>query len=97
MKVKDLKIGDICYCVHENGFLSIFEVVDIKFAINNTNLVRITFNKKHLNDIFELKLKGFQTENIIAFDEGTIYLTKEDAREAINDIIEICKESLAYL
>ena len=35
--------------------------------------------------------------NFNQINQGTIYLTEKDAREAINDIIENCNESLAYL
>lgn len=95
MKVKDLKIGDICYCVYVNGFLSRLKVVDIKFLMKDKNIVKITYNK--LNEIFEMTVTSFINEGQIYFDQGTIYLTEKDAREAINDIIEICNESLAYL
>ena len=95
MKVKDLKIGDICYCVYENGYLSRLKVVDIKFLMKDKNIVKITYNK--LNEIFEMTVTAFITEGQIYFNQGAIYLTEKDAREAINDIIEICNESLAYL
>ena len=79
MKVKDLKIGDICYCVYVNGFLTRLKIVDIKFLTKDKNIVTITYNK--LNEIFEMAVTAFITEGQINFNQinqGTIYLTEKE-------------------
>lgn len=96
--VKDLKKNDEVYCVFDDGVTYILEVGEI-YEHDHLHYNTIVFNRR-------------SNGNSYTFDAGknhcwicdeisgvpiVIYLTKDDAIEAILDTIERCKESIEML
>lgn len=94
--VKDLKINDIAYCVFDDGTTYIFEVEEIYRHVNTNTIV---FNLKDSYRKYTIDA-GINQHWICAESGGTaivIYLTKDDAIEALLDIINKCNESIKML
>ena len=94
--VKDLKIKDIAYCVFDNGATYIFEVEEIYRHVNTNTIV---FNLK--DSYRKCTIDAGINQHWICAESGgvpiVIYLTKDDAIEALLDIINKCNESIKML
>ena len=92
-KISDLKLGDVCYRIYDNGNL------ELLYLLNNHN-----DKKTHINTlIFQNRYNQvytfyqFPNESYIMNELNTVYLNKEDAIVDLNRIKKRIDESLEIL
>lgn len=96
MTVKDLHINDMLYGVYENGYTVLFNIIDIKVAINDYAYYVITLNQYNNGQKRTVQSHVHNSSINTSFNGHniTLYLSKNDAIEELNAIIEDCKEGL---
>ena len=94
--VRDLKKNDEVYCVFDDGITYILEVGEI---YENENYNTIVFNRRNNGNSYTFDAGRLQCWicDEISGVPITIYLTQDDAIEALLDTIERCKESIEML
>lgn len=96
--VRDLKKNDEVYCVFDDGTTYILEVGEI-YEHDHLHYNTIVFNRRNNGNSYTFdagKLQCWICDEISGVPI-VIYLTKDDAIEAILDTIERCKESIEML
>lgn len=94
--VKDLKKNDKVYCVFDGGETYILEVGEI---YEHEHYNTIVFNRRNNGNSYTFDAGKLQCWICDEIDSVPIfiYLTKDDAIEALRDTIEKCKESIEML
>lgn len=94
--VKDLKNNDEVYCVFDDGETYILEVDEI---YEHEHYNTIVFNRRNNGNLYMFDAGRLQCWICDEIDGApiVIYLTKDDAIEALLDTIEKCKESIEML
>lgn len=94
--IKDLKKNDEVYCVFDDGETYILEVGEI---YEHEHYNTIVFNRRNNGNsyTFDASRLSFWICGEIGGTPIVIYLTKDDAIEALLDTIEKCKESIEML
>ena len=94
--VKDLKKNDEVYCVFDDGETYILEVGEI---YDHEHYNTIVFNRRNSGKSYTFDAGIFQCWicDEIGGAPIVIYLTKDDAIEALLDTIEKCKENIEML
>ena len=94
--VKDLKKNDEVYCVFDDGITYILEVGEI---YEHEHYNTIVFNRRSNGDSYTFDADRLQCWvcDEISGVPIVIYLTEDDAIEALLDTIERCKESIEML
>lgn len=89
-KISDLKLGDVCYRIYDNGNL------ELLYLLNNhhdkeTCVNSLIFQNRY-NQVYTFY--QFPNESYIMNELNTVYLNKEDAIEALQDTIKKCNDSI---
>ena len=94
--VRDLKKNDEVYCVFDDGIIYILEVGEI---YEHENYNTIVFNRRNNGNSYTFDAGRLQCWicDEISGVPIVIYLTQDDAIEALLDTIERCKESIEML
>ena len=94
--IKDLKKNDEVYCVFDDGETYILEVGEI---YENEHYNTIVFNRRNNGNSYTFDAGRIQCWicDEISGVPIVIYLTEDDAIEALLDTIEKCKESIEML
>ena len=94
--VRDLKKNDEVYCVFDDGITYILEVGEI---YEHENYNTIVFNCRNNGNSYTFDAGRLQCWicDEISGVPIVIYLTQDDAIEALLDTIERCKESIEML
>ena len=92
-KIKDLKMGDVCYRVYDNGNL------ELLYLLNNhhdkeTHINTLIFQNRY-NQVYTFY--QFPDKSYIINELNLVYLNKQDAINELNKIKERIDESLEIL
>ena len=92
-KIEDLKMGDVCYRVYDNGNL------ELLYLLNNhhdkeTHMNILIFQNRY-NQVYTFY--QFPNKSYIINELNPVYLNKEDAINVLNKIKERIDESLEIL
>ena len=96
MTVKDLHINDMLYGVYENGYTVLFNVIDIKVNINNYAFYVLTLNQYNNGQkrTVQSHVHNSCINTLFGDHNITLYLSKNDAIEELNSIMENCTEGI---
>lgn len=91
--IKDLKLGDECYRVYDNGNLELLYLL-LNYNDKNTHVNTLMFQ----NINFQVHtFYQYPNENYIMNELDTIYVNKQDAIDNLNRIKNRVNESLEKL
>ena len=96
MTVKDLEINDILYGVYDDGYTALFNVIDIKVNVNNYAFYIFTLNQYNNGQkrTVQSHVHNSSINTVFNGHNITLYLSKNDAIEALKSIMENCTEGI---